>query len=49
MLKVSIFLSLQQMRCSVQRSFGEIEVALRKIRLIFPSCCFILEYAVKIK
>jgi hypothetical protein len=37
------------MRCSVERSSEEIEVAVQEIRLIFPSWFFILGYAVKIK
>jgi hypothetical protein len=37
------------MRCSVERSSEEIEVAVQEIRLIFPSRLFILGYAVKIK
>jgi hypothetical protein len=37
------------MRCSVERSSEEIEVAVQEIRLIFSSRLFILGYAVKIK
>jgi len=37
------------MRCSVERSSGEIEVAFQEIRLIFSSCFFILGFVVKVK
>jgi hypothetical protein len=37
------------MRCSVERSSEEMEVAVQEIRLIFPSRFLILGFAVNVK